>query len=492
MAGTYYEKIARINLTTGEIKVEQLDPELSHEFIGGHGLGAKILYDEGVAAADPLSPENKLLCVTGPLTGAVAPSSGRYTLATKSPVTGKIAASNSGGIWGAKLKYAGWDAVIIEGEAREWTYISIEDSSIRLHDAREYIGFTTTELDEILKARHGAESSVLSIGPAGENKSLLAAIMNDKIRAAGRGGIGAVMGAKKLKAIVVRTSRTHLDTIADPDALKAATRHALNLIKETNNSEIGLHSLDTNAVNSIINCVGSLPARSWYLSDPEQDEQQLSMPGGCYRCPIACSRAGKADHKPQHQGSNNMNIFDQCSILCNEYGLDTIGVHRTVAAALELYQRGAIKETECAGIPLEWNALVEWAKRIGNPETELDRLMSSGVEHLCQHYGMPEIVREKKKQSAHKELSAKKASSSQQSNHTAENEKAVRDLTAVIDSLGQCLFPSSSLSVQEYADLLNATVGTTRTAAQVLELGNRINRIEHMFNEMSCVCINSL
>ena len=492
MSGTYYEKIARINLTTGEIKVEQLDPELTHEFIGGRGLGTKILYDEGVATADPLSSENKLLCVTGPLTGAVAPSSGRYTLVTKSPVTGKIAASNSGGIWGAKLKYAGWDAVIIEGEAREWTYISIEDSSIRLHDACEYIGSMTTELDEMLKAKHGADSSVLSIGPAGDNKSLLAAIMNDKIRAAGRGGIGAVMGAKKLKAIVVRTSRPHLDIIADPNALKSSTRRALNLIKKTNTSEIGLHSLDANAVDRIINCVGSLPARGWYSSVPEQDKQQLSMPGGCYRCPIACNRAGKTDHKPQQQGSNNRNIFDQCSMLCNEYGLDTIGVHRTIAAAVELYQRGAIKETECTGIPLEWNTLVEWAKRIGNPESELDRLMSSGAEHLCQHYGMPEIAREKKTLSTQKGLSAKKAGSSQRSNYTAEDEKAFRDLTAVIDSLGQCLFPSSSLGAQEYADLLNATVGTTRTAAQVLELGDRINSIEHMFNEMSCVCINSL
>lgn len=476
MAGTYYEKIARINLTTGEITVEQLDPELVHEFIGGRGLGVKLLYDEGVAAADPLSSENKLICVTGPLTGAVAPSSGRYTLATKSPVTGKISASNSGGIWGAKLKYAGLDAVIIEGKASEWTYISIEDSSIRLHDARQYMGAMTTELDEILKAKHGADSSVLSIGPAGENRSLLAAIMNDKIRAAGRGGIGAVCGAKKLKAIVVSTSRTRLDSIADPDALKAATMHALQIIGENCTSDIGLQSLAPHTLSCIIDCVGSLPVRSWHLSGREQECHQLPMPGGCYRCPVACSRAGKTEH----QCSNSPNIFDQCSTLCNEYGLDTIGVHRTIAAAEELYQQGRIMAYECAGVALECNSLLEWTKRIGNPQTELDRLMSSGAERLCQYYGMPEIAGKKKGQS-----SFKKAGSSQQCNRTVEDEKVFHALTAVIDSLGQCLFPSSSLGVQEYADLLNATVGTNWTREQLLEIGDRIRNVEHMFNEVS-------
>lgn len=481
MAGTYYEKIARINLTTGEITVEQLDPKLVHEFIGGRGLGVKILYDEGVAAADPLSSENKLICVTGPLTGAVAPSSGRYTLVTKSPVTGKIAASNSGGIWGAKLKYAGWDAVIIEGKASEWTYISIVDSSIRLHDARQYMGAMTTELDEMLKAKHGADSSVLSIGPAGENKSMLAAIMNDKIRAAGRGGIGAVMGAKKLKAIVVSTSRTRLDTIADPDALKASTGHALQIIKESCTSDIGLQSLAPHTLSSIVNSVGALPARSWHLSAPEQDEQQLSMPGGCYRCPIACSRADKT----KHQGSNSPNIFDQCSTLCNEYGLDTIGVHRTVAAAVELYQQGMIREHECSGVALEWNTLLEWTGRIGDPQTELDRLMSSGAEYLCQYYGMSEIAHEKKKRPTRKDTSFEKTGLSQQFNRTSEDEKTFHDLTVVIDSLGQCLFPSSLLGVQEYTNLLNAAVGTNWTREQVLEIGDRIRNVEHMFNEVA-------
>ena len=140
MAFAYYEKIARINLSTGTVTVEKLDLDVAKKFIGGRGLGTKILYDEGVAACEPLSADNKLVYITGPLTGAGAPSSGRYMVVTKSPLTGMIACSNSGGIWGAKLKYAGWDAIIVEGEAAEWTYVSIEDDKIELLDAREYLG----------------------------------------------------------------------------------------------------------------------------------------------------------------------------------------------------------------------------------------------------------------------------------------------------------------------------------------------------------------
>ena len=137
MSGAYYEKIARINLTTGDISVEPLDMELAHKFIGGRGLGTKMLYDAGVATVDPLSPENQLIYITGPMTGAAAPSTGRYMVVTKSPLTGMIACSNSGGIWGAKLKYAGWDAIIVEGEAPEWAYIVIDDDKIEIRDASD-------------------------------------------------------------------------------------------------------------------------------------------------------------------------------------------------------------------------------------------------------------------------------------------------------------------------------------------------------------------
>ena len=539
MAGAYYEKLARINLSTGEIKVEKLDLELAHKFIGGRGLGTKILYDEGVATVEPLSPENKLVYITGPMTGAAAPSTGRYMVVTKSPLTGMIACSNSGGIWGAKLKHAGWDAIIVEGQAPEWTYISIEDDKIQLLDAREYLGMMSEEMDTKLKEKHGPTASVLNIGPAGEKQVLLAAIMNDKDRAAGRSGVGAVMGSKRLKAIVVKSSRIKLDNIADEEALKAATKRAMDVLMANPVTSSGLKQLGTAILVNIINNVGSLPTKNWQESYYEQAEdisgealaeKYLVRPGACYRCPIACGRIinvnGHVTGGPEYEplwaygancGNNDLNVIDECNMLCNEYGLDAISTPCTIAAAMELYQRGAIKEEDCAGVPLEWGstkALVEWTKRMGNPETELDWLMSSGSARLCEHYGMPEISMSVKKQ----EMPAYDARGIQgigityatsnrggchvrgytiapevvglpvQLDRTVTNEKAFwsktfQDLTAVIDSMGLCLFTSFALGAPEYTKLLNAACGTEYTPEEVLEIGERIYNIERMFNK---------
>ena len=539
MAGAYYEKIARINLSTGEIKVEPLDLELAHKFIGGRGLGTKILYDEGVATVDPLSPENKLIYITGPMTGAAAPSTGRYMVVTKSPLTGMIACSNSGGIWGAKLKHAGWDAIIVEGQAPEWTYISIEDDKIQLLDAREYLGMMSEEMDTKLKEKHGPTASVLNIGPAGEKQVLLAAIMNDKDRAAGRSGVGAVMGSKRLKAIVVKSSRIKLDNIADEEALKAATKRAMDVLMANPVTSSGLKQLGTAILVNIINNVGSLPTRNWQESYYEQAEdisgealaeKYLVRPGACYRCPIACGRVinvnGHVTGGPEYEplwaygancGNNDLNVIDECNMLCNEYGLDAISTPCTIAAAMELYQRGAIKEEDCAGVPLEWGstkALVEWTKRMGNPETELDWLMSSGSARLCEHYGMPELSMSVKKQEmpaydargiqgigityatsnrggCHVRgymISPEVLGLPQQLDRTVTDDKAAwaktfQDLTAVIDSMGHCLFTSFAMGAPEYTDLLNAATGTIWTVEQVLEIGDRIYNIERMFNK---------
>ena len=539
MAGAYYEKIARINLSTGEIKVEPLDLELAHKFIGGRGLGTKILYDEGVATVDPLSPENKLIYITGPMTGAAAPSTGRYMVVTKSPLTGMIACSNSGGIWGAKLKHAGWDAIIVEGQAPEWTYISIEDDKIQLLDAREYLGMMSEEMDTKLKEKHGPTASVLNIGPAGEKQVLLAAIMNDKDRAAGRSGVGAVMGSKRLKAIVVKSSRIKLDNIADEEALKAATKRAMDVLMANPVTSSGLKQLGTAILVNIINNVGSLPTKNWQESYYEQAEdisgealaeKYLVRPGACYRCPIACGRVinvnGHVTGGPEYEplwaygancGNNDLNVIDECNMLCNEYGLDAISTPCTIAAAMELYQRGAIKEEDCAGVPLEWGstkALVEWTKRMGNPETELDWLMSSGSARLCEHYGMPELSMSVKKQEmpaydargiqgigityatsnrggCHVRgymISPEVLGLPQQLDRTVTDDKAAwaktfQDLTAVIDSMGHCLFTSFAMGAPEYTDLLNAATGTSWTVEQVLEIGDRIYNIERMFNK---------
>lgn len=539
MSGAYYEKIARINLTTGDISVEPLDMELAHKFIGGRGLGTKMLYDAGVATVDPLSPENQLIYITGPMTGAAAPSTGRYMVVTKSPLTGMIACSNSGGIWGAKLKYAGWDAIIVEGEAPEWAYIVIDDDKIEIRDASDLVGMKSELIDDTLKERHGQDFSVLNIGPAGEKKVLLAAIMNDKDRAAGRSGVGAVMGSKKLKAIVVRATRKNLDNIADIDALKEATKHAMEVIRENPVTGSGLRRLGTAVLVNIVNNIGAFPTNNWQGSYAEYGDDisgetladtYLVKAGACYRCPIACARVIKVGDKvvggPEYEplwayggncGNNDLNTIDICNMLCNEYGLDAISTPCTIAAAMELYQRGYITEEECDGYPLEWGnteSLIEWTKRMGDPESELAWLMSSGSARLCEHYGHPEISMSVKKQEmpaydarAIQGIGITYATSNrggchvrgymispevlglpEQLDRTVTTDKAAwaktfQDLTAVIDSMGHCLFTSFAMGAPEYADLLNAATGTTWTVEEVLNIGDRIYNIERMFNK---------
>ena len=539
MSGAYYEKIARINLTTGDISVEPLDMELAHKFIGGRGLGTKMLYDAGVATVDPLSPENQLIYITGPMTGAAAPSTGRYMVVTKSPLTGMIACSNSGGIWGAKLKYAGWDAIIVEGEAPEWAYIVIDDDKIEIRDASDLVGMKSELIDDTLKERHGQDFSVLNIGPAGEKKVLLAAIMNDKDRAAGRSGVGAVMGSKKLKAIVVRATRKNLDNIADIDALKEATKRAMKVIRENPVTGSGLRQLGTAVLVNIVNNIGAFPTNNWQGSYAEYGDDisgetladtYLVKAGACYRCPIACARVIKVGDKvvggPEYEplwayggncGNNDLNTIDICNMLCNEYGLDAISTPCTIAAAMELYQRGYITEEECDGYPLEWGnteSLIEWTKRMGDPESELACLMSSGSARLCEHYGHPEISMSVKKQEmpaydarAIQGIGITYATSNrggchvrgymispevlglpEQLDRTVTTDKAAwaktfQDLTAVIDSMGHCLFTSFAMGAPEYTDLLNAATGTTWTVEEVLNIGDRIYNIERMFNK---------
>lgn len=539
MSGAYYEKLARIDLTTGTINVEPLNLELAHKFIGGRGLGTKMLYDEGCATVDPLSPENKLIYITGPLTGANAPSSGRYMVVTKSPLTGMIACSNSGGIWGAKLKFAGWDALIVEGQAPDWQYIVIDDDKIEIKDASDLVGMKSEAIDDLLKERHGNDYSVLHIGPAGEKKVLLAAIMNDKDRAAGRSGVGAVMGSKKLKAIVVRATRKSLDNVADDDALKEANKRALEVIRNNPVTHTSLRQYGTAVLVNIVNNIGAFPTRNWQGSYAERGDEIsgetladkfLVKNGACFHCPLGCARIVQVDGKvvggPEYEpiwafggncGNYDLDVIDKCNMLCNEYGLDAISTPCTIAAAMELYQRGYIKEEDCDGYPLEWgnaDAMIEWVKRMGDPESELAWLMSSGSARLCEHYGAPEVSMSVKKQEmpaydarAIQGIGITYATSNrggchvrgymispevlglpEQLDRTVTTDKAAwaktfQDLTAVIDSMGLCLFTSFAMGAPEYTDLLNAATGTNWSVEEVLEIGDRIYNIERMFNK---------
>ncbi len=537
MATAYNGKLARINLSTGEIKAEELNIDEAIKFIGGRGLGTKMLYDEGVAKVDPLSPENKLIYITGPMTGTKAPTAGRYMVVTRSPLTGMIASSNSGGVWGAKLKYAGWDALIVEGRSETPIYLNVSDEGIEILPADEFVGLLSEEVDAALKAVHEG-CSVLNIGPAGENQALLAAIMNDKDRAAGRSGVGAVMGSKNLKAITVSSKRKEVPPF-DVDALKAATAEATKMIREDGVSGSGLPTFGTAVLVNIINNTGSFPTKNWQESyfDAADDtsgetmkDTNLVKQSFCHRCPIGCGRVINLKDKivggPEYEplwayggncGINDLEAISEANYLCNEYGLDAISTPCTIAAAMELYQKGYIKEEECDGVPLEWGnseAIIEWTKRMGEGKLPLAKLMADGSYRLCEHYGHPEISMSVKKQ----ELPAYDArgiqgiglnyatsnrggchvrgymiapeilGSPEQLDRTTVEGKATwtkifQDLTAVIDAMGLCLFTSFAIGAPEYAKLLNAATGTNYTANELLEVGERIYNIERMFNK---------
>ena len=511
--------------------------ELATKFIGGRGLGTKILYDEGVATVDPLSADNKLVYITGPMTGTASPTSGRYMVVTKSPLTGMIASSNSGGVWGAKLKYAGWDALIVEGKASEWTYINVVDDKIELLSAKDYVGLMSEEADEKLKEAHPG-CNVLNIGPAGEHQSLLAAIMNDKDRAAGRSGVGAVMGSKNLKAITVTATAKVIEPF-DADKLKEATKACNAKIRENGVTGGGLPTYGTAVLVNIINNTGSFPTKNWQESyyDKADDisgetlkDTYLVKNAACHRCPIACGRVIKVGDKvvggPEYEplwayggncGLHDLNAIDEANMWCNEYGLDAISTPCTIAAAMELYEKGYIKEDECDGIPLTWGsseAIVEWTKRMGEGKLPLAKLMANGSYRLCEHYGHPEFSMSVKKQ----EMPAYDARGIQgigityatsnrggchvrgylispevlglpeQLDRTTTEGKAqwckiFQDLTAVIDSMGLCLFSSFALGAPEYTALLNAGTGTNYTPEELLTVGERIYNIERLFNK---------
>ncbi len=539
MPTAYNGKIARINLTTGEIKSEAVDIDTAKKFIGGRGLGTWYAYKEGKAKVDPLSPENSVYYMTGAITGTQAPTTGRYMVVTRSPLTGMIACSNSGGIWGAKLKYAGWEGLIVEGKAKSPVTINIIDDKIEILPAKDLWGKLSEEVDAALKAAH-PDCSVLNIGPSGEQGSLLAAIINDKDRAAGRSGVGAVMGSKNLKAITVTATKKVVEPF-DAAALKEGMAHATKLIREHPVTSSGLPTYGTAVLVNVVNNIGSLPVNNWQeayfdkaedISGEAMKETILVKNSACHRCPIACGRVVKLEGLqgnhggPEYEplwaygadcGCGDLKAIAMANYLCNEYGLDAIGAPTTIAAAMELYQRGIITDADCDGVPLIWGsgeAIVEWTRRMGQGKLPLAKLMAQGSYVLCTHYKHPEYSMSVKKQELPaydargiQGIGLNYATSNRGGCHvrgytispevlgvpvtldrTVTDEKATwvavfQNLTAAIDAMGMCLFTSFALGAPEYAQLLNAATGTNHTAESLLEAGERIYNIERMFNK---------
>ncbi|MDO9484313.1 MAG: aldehyde ferredoxin oxidoreductase N-terminal domain-containing protein, partial [Hydrogenophaga sp.] len=255
-------KILRVNLTEGTVKSEPLNMAWARAYIGSRGLGSKYLISEVDPKVDPLSPDNKIIWATGPLTGTMASTGGRYTVITKGPLTGAIACSNSGGYWGAEFKMAGWDMVIFEGRSEKPVYLYINDDDVELRDASHLWGQSVWKTEEILKSSlQDPLVRVSSIGKAGENGVLYAAVVNDLHRAAGRSGVGAVMGSKNLKAIAVRGTKG-VGNIRDPKAFMKTTFEKKKILADNAVTGQGLPAYGTQVLMNVINEMGALPTRN--------------------------------------------------------------------------------------------------------------------------------------------------------------------------------------------------------------------------------------
>ncbi len=535
--GSVLGKVLRVNLTTGVIAAEELSAELSKSFIGGRGLGGKMLTNEIAAGIDALSEENKLFFITGPLTGTSAPTGGRYMVVTKSPLNNVIASSNSGGFWGAELKFAGYDMLIVEGKAATPVYINIKDGDVEIKAADHVWGKNTNETTDMLLSEVGDHKArVANIGTAGEQLSRIACIMNDRWRAAGRSGVGAVMGSKNLKAVVVRGSGKV--EAADVDKFKEHVKAAMGKIKENGVTGQGLPAYGTAVLINIINEAGILPTNNFQegvfphadeISGETLAEKYLKKKDPCYRCPIACGRYCEVDGVgsggPEYEtiwafgsdcGVSDLKAIIKANNACNEIGVDTISAGATIAAAMELYQRGYVKADELAGGPeLAWGnaeAVVEWVKRMGDTDG-FGKKLAMGSARLTEAYGAPELSMAVKKL----ELPAydprglmghglQYATSNRGGCHVrgymispeilgmpekldrfslegkAEWVRIFQDLTAAIDSSGLCLFTSFSLGADDYANLLTAATGVDYTAADVLAAGDRAYNVERLFN----------
>ncbi len=534
--GGYCGKLLRIDLTSGDVSTEPIDLDIARKFIGGRGLGTWYLSREVDPQIDALSPENKLIIATGPVTGTRAPASGRYMVVTKSPLTGTVACSNSGGYWGPELKFAGYDAVIVEGKAPRPSTITIRDAEVRVHDASDHWGKLVGETtDALLEAFGDPKARVLAIGPAGEHLSPIAAVINDKYRAAGRSGVGAVMGSKNLKAIVVRGSGTV--EAAEPEAAAQLVTSYLKRLKEDGITGQGLPTYGTAILVNIINKSGIYPTENFqkaYFPPADQvsgealAETYLTGKDVCYRCPIACGRycevdgveGGGPEYETLWAYSADCGVSDLAAVIkankwCNEYGLDTISAGATIACAMELYAKGILKAKDVDGPPLEFGsgeAIVEWTRKMGAGEG-LGAKLAQGSYRFAEMYGAAELSMSVKKQ----ELPAydprgvqghglEYATSNRGGCHvrgyliSAEilgvpekldpfslEGKAVwckgfQDLTAVIDSLGVCLFTSFALGADDYCDLFNATVGAELSTDELVAAGERIWNLERLFN----------
>jgi aldehyde:ferredoxin oxidoreductase len=430
---SWARKILRVNLTKGTCTAEPLNMEWARAYIGSRGLATKYLASEIDPKVDPLSPDNKIIWATGPLTGTTASTGGRYTVVTKGPLTGAIACSNSGGHWGAELKMAGWDMVIFEGKAPKPVYLYLENDQAQLLDAADLWGKSVWETEPAIRAKHGDEQiRVSSIGRAGETGCLFAAVVNDLHRAAGRSGVGAVMGSKNLKAVAVRGTKG-VGNLRDPAAFIKAVDAGKKVLAGHPVTGQGLPKYGTQVLMNVINEIGALPTRNHRevqfegaknisgeaMHEPRKTDGKpnLVTNQACFGCTIACGRVSKIDeghftvkNDPKYWGAsggleyeaawalgaangvNDLEALTFANFVCNEQGMDPISFGATVGAVMELYEMGVLTK-EQVGIEAKFGsaeALAFLAQATAKGEG-FGKELAQGSKRLCAKYGHPDL-----------------------------------------------------------------------------------------------------
>ena len=542
---TWQRQILRVNLSEGTCETEPLNMEWANAFLGSRGLGSKYLYEEMDPAADALSAENKLIFATGPLTGTNASTSGRYTVITKGPLTGAIACSNSGGKFGGELKNAGYDMLIVEGEAANPVYLLIQDDKVEICDAGGIWGKTVWQTEELLAARYRDPlMRFAGIGQAGETLCRYACVVNDKHRAAGRSGVGAVMGAKKLKTIAIRGTKGLKS--ADPKSLFAK----ISEINARMTDREGMARDGTLAMMDVTNGFGSLPTRNnrsvRFEGADRLNPEAMHTPnanghtnivqnGACFGCTIGCGRICKIDpnhwsvkDRPEYQiasggleyetayalgaacGVDDIDAATFAGFICNEYGMDPISLGGSIAAAMELFDIGAIDEKTTGGIRLDFGnaqAMCQIAELAGKGEG-FGADVAMGSKRLCEKYGHPDLAMVVKGQEfaaydgrAMQGMGLAYATSNRGACHLRadpyEHDFETTEIagkakivaltqrnTAFMDATGLCLFPAGcGWSFDDYIELVNLVCdGAWEDKSRVHETGERIWNLEKMFN----------
>jgi len=536
----YHGKILEVDLSRGRVETTDLDPDLIRDYIGGRGLAAKLFFDRVDPKCDPLGPGNVVVIAASPLVGTNAPTASRGHMVFKSPLTGFIGSANSGGSWAGAFKAAGFDAIVITGKAQEPVMIDINSEGVEILPARHLWGKdvheTTAKLLE--DAKPGAKPRVLCIGPAGENLVRIAAVMNDKNRAYGRGGPGAVFGSKNLKAI--RVSGKHKTEIHDRERYQSGYDQALYLLRQAPVTKRLLKELGTAGLVKLINIIDMLAHKNFQdTTHPDEDvekvsgeairEKILEKAGACHGCPLACQRHTKVKDKkgegPEFEtvvlmgplcGIYDLEAITAANYKCNELGIDTMSFGGTVACAMELYEKGILPKEDTGGLELKFgNAsvlekLVEMTasrKGIGDKLAEGSKRLAEFYEHP--EYSMTikglEIPAYDPRASYTQALGymtsptgachlrggfavslaffggAKEIPrfSMQQAPVAVRN---VQNLGIIQDSLGICRFTGFAFSADPWARMVSGVTGLDFSTHKLEEMANRVAALERIFN----------